>query len=159
MLSIEQAITLAAEAHAGQTDKAGAPYILHLLRVMQAQNSKEAMMVGVLHDLVEDTGYTLDDLREKGCPSEVIAALRHVTKKDEESYAEFIKRIGRHPIARQVKVADLKDNMDMTRFESVTAKDTARLRKYHQAYQQLTTKYKPRSVREGFSSEQDPSRE
>ena len=144
MLSLERAITLAAEAHAGQTDKAGAPYILHLLRVMQAQNSKEAMMVGVLHDLVEDTGYTLDDLREQGYPSEVIAALRHVTKKDEESYTEFIKRIGRHPIARQVKVADLKDNMDMTRFESVTAKDTERLRKYHQAHQQLTTKYKPR---------------
>jgi (p)ppGpp synthase/HD superfamily hydrolase len=159
MLSLEQAITLAAEAHAGQTDKAGVPYILHLLRVMQAQNSKEAMMVGVLHDLVEDTGYILDDLREQGCPSEVIAALRHVTRKDKESYAEFIERIGRHPIARQVKLADLKDNMDVTRLESVTEKDTERLRKYHQAYQQLITEGKLLSVREDFPSEQDHSRE
>ncbi len=138
MPTLEDAIALAAEAHVGQTDKAGAPYILHLLRVMQAQQSTEARMAGVLHDLVEDTGYTFEDLEEMGYPSEVIEALRHVTKRDGESYADFAKRAGRHPVARQVKTADLEDNMDVTRLDSVGAEDAERLDKYLWAHRHLT---------------------
>jgi Guanosine polyphosphate pyrophosphohydrolases/synthetases len=103
MPTLEDAIAPATEAHAGQTDKAGEPYILHLLRVMQAQTTEEAMMAGVLHDLVEDTGSGFDDLRERGYPGEVIEALRHVTKRDGESYGEFAGRAGQHPIAQEVK--------------------------------------------------------
>ena len=126
MPTLEDAIALAAEAHSGQTDKAGAPYILHLLRVMQAQKSTEARMAGVLHDLVEDTGYTFEDLEEMGYPDEVIEALRHVTKRDGEPYADFAERAGRHPIARRVKTADLEDNMDVTRLDSVGEEDIRR---------------------------------
>lgn len=138
MPTLEDAIALAAKAHAGQTDKAGAPYILHLLRVMQAQQSTEARMAGVLHDLVEDTDYTFEDLEEMGYPDEVIEALRHVTKRDGESYADFVKRAGRHPIAQQVKTADLEDNMDVTRLDSVGEEDAERLDKYLRAHRRLT---------------------
>ncbi|MCS4181634.1 (p)ppGpp synthase/HD superfamily hydrolase [Salinibacter ruber] len=140
MPTLEDAIALAAEAHAGQTDKAGAPYILHLLRVMQAQQSTEARMAGVLHDLVEDTEHTFGDLEEMGYPDEVIEALRHVTKRDGESYADFAKRAGRHPVARQVKTADLEDNMDVTRLDSVGAEDAERLDKYLRAHRYLGEK-------------------
>jgi (p)ppGpp synthase/HD superfamily hydrolase len=142
MSKLEDAIALAAKAHAGQTDKAGAPYILHLLRVMQAQESTEARMAGVLHDLVEDTDYTFEDLEEMGYPDEVIEALRHVTKRDGESYADFAKRAGRHPVARQVKTADLEDKMDVTRLDSVGEEDAERLQKYRHAYQLLTSSEK-----------------
>jgi (p)ppGpp synthase/HD superfamily hydrolase len=138
MPTLEDAIVLATEAHADQTDKAGAPYVLHLLRVMQAQTTEEAMMAGVLHDLVEDTNFSFDDLRERGYSGEVIEALRHVTKGDGESYQEFAERASRHPIARQVKIADLEDNMDVTRLETVTEKDAERLAKYRRAYRHLT---------------------
>ena len=115
MPTLEDAIALAAEAHAGQTDKAGAPYILHLLRVMQAQQSTEARMAGVLHDLVEDTDYTFEDLEEMRCP-----------------------------IARRVKIADLKDNvdleenMDATRLGSVGEEDIGRPGRCLRAHRQLT---------------------
>jgi len=137
MPTLADAIALAAEAHAGQTDKAGAPYVLHLLRVMQAQDTKEAMMAGVLHDLVEDTKFDFDDLRGRGYPDEVIEALRHVTKRADEPYEEFAHRAGQHPIARQVKIADLEDNMDVTRLDSVTEKDAQRLAKYRRAHKKL----------------------
>ncbi|MCS3715470.1 hypothetical protein GGP64_003324 [Salinibacter ruber] len=138
MPTLGDAIALAAEAHAGQTDKAGAPYVLHLLRVMQAQESTEARMAGVLHDLVEDTDYTFEDLEEMGYPSEVIEALRHVTKRNGESYADFAKRAGQHRVARQVKTADLEDNMDVTRLDSVGEEDAERLDKYLRAHRHLT---------------------
>lgn len=138
MPTLEDAIILATRAHAGQTDKAGSPYILHLLRVMQEQSTREAQMAGVLHDLVEDTAHTFEDLRERGYPEEVIEALRHVTKRDGESYGEFAERAGQHPIARQVKIADLEDNMDVTRLRSVTEEDAERLAKYHRAHRRLT---------------------
>jgi (p)ppGpp synthase/HD superfamily hydrolase len=137
--TLEDAIALAAKAHAGQTDKAGAPYVLHLLRVMQAQSSTEARMAGVLHDLVEDTGYTSGDLEERDYPSEVIEALRRVTKRDEESYQEFADRAGRHSVARNVKIADLEDNRDVTRLDHLTEEDAERLAKYRRAHRRLTS--------------------
>jgi (p)ppGpp synthase/HD superfamily hydrolase len=138
MPTLEDAIALAAQAHAGQTDKAGAPYILHLLRVMQAQSSPAARMAGVLHDLVEDTPHSFADLEAAGYPDAVVVALRHVTKREGESYADFAARAGQHPIARQVKIADLEDNMDVTRLATVTAEDAERLAKYRRAHRSLT---------------------
>jgi len=137
MPTLEDAISLAAEAHAGQTDKAGAPYVLHLLRVMQAQTTKEAMVAGVLHDLVEDTDFSFDDLRERGYPDGVIEALRHVTKQDGERYQEFVERAGQHPVARQIKIADLEDNMDVTRLDEISEEDANRLAKYRRAHRHL----------------------
>jgi len=112
--------------------------MLHLLRVMQTQSSTEARMAGVLHDLVGDTDYTLDDLNEVGHSSEVIEALRHVTRREGESHQEFAERAGEHPIARQIKIADLEDNMDVTRLDTVTEEDAERLAKYKRAHRKLT---------------------
>ncbi|WP_119841755.1 HD domain-containing protein [Salinibacter ruber] len=137
MPTLEDAISLAAEAHAGQTDKAGEPYVLHLLRVMQSQDTKEAMMAGVLHDLIEDTELDFDDLRERGYPNEVIEALRHLTKRADESYQEFVDRASQHPISRWVKISDLEDNMDVTRLDSITEADARRLKKYRRSHKKL----------------------
>ncbi|MCS3629018.1 hypothetical protein GGP53_002897 [Salinibacter ruber] len=159
MPTLEDAIALAAEAHAGQTDKAGAPYILHLLRAMQAQESTEARMAAVLHDLVEDTEHTFEDLGEMGYPSEVIEALRHVTKRDGEPYADFAERAGQHPIARRVKIADLEDNMDVTRLDSVGEEDADRLNKYLRAHRRLTDGEMPTRSHENTASSEDQRRE
>lgn len=133
MSTLERAIAIAAQAHAGQTDKAGAPYILHPLRVMLMLDTTEAQIVGVLHDVIEDTPITYDDLRAEGFSEAILAALECVTKRDGEEYTTFVGRAAQNPIARQVKLADLQDNSDLSRIPSPTAKDYARLEKYRQA--------------------------
>ena len=138
MADIEEAIRIAVEAHRGQKDRAGAPYILHPLRMMFRMQTDAERMVAVLHDVVEDTDWTLDDLRGRGFAEEVVAAVDHLTRRDDESYEEFVERAGRHPIARRVKIADLEDNMDIRRTGEVTEKDTERLTKYHRAWRRLT---------------------
>ena len=137
MPTLEAAIALAATAHEGQTDKAGAPYIFHLLRVMQAQDTRPARIAGVLHDLVEDTPYTFEDLRDRGYSETVIRALESVTKQEGEDYAAFAMRAGQNPIGRTVKLADLEDNMDTSRLPEMTEADAMRLKKYHAAWQTL----------------------
>jgi len=138
MATLEKAIRIAAQAHQGQTDKAGAPYILHLLRVMLRMSSETEMMAAVLHDVVEDTNWTLDDLRKEGFPEEVLQTVHCLTRKDRESYEEFIERVKGNPIARRVKRADLEDNMDIRRNSNVTEEDIVRLKKYHRAWVKLT---------------------
>jgi (p)ppGpp synthase/HD superfamily hydrolase len=136
MPSVERAIAIAAEAHAGQVDKAGAPYILHPLRVMLAQTSAEARMAAVLHDVVEDCpGWTLDRLRGEGFSDLVLEAIAAVTKRPEErdDYEAFIRRAARHPIGRLVKRADLRDNLDLSRIAEPSAKDLKRADKYRRA--------------------------
>ncbi len=137
--TIEDAIQIAAEAHKGQTDKAGAPYILHPLRMMMRLKSEAEMMTAILHDVVEDSDdWTIERLRERGFSDEVLEAVECVTNHEGESYEAFIERAGKKPIARQVKIADLEDNMDVRRIKNVTAKDTERLAKYRRAWQTLT---------------------
>jgi (p)ppGpp synthase/HD superfamily hydrolase len=136
--TIEDAITIAAQAHKGQKDKAGSPYLLHPLRMMLQMNSDAAMMAAVLHDVVEDTDWTLARLREAGFPGEVLEAVDCLTHRDGESYQEFVERVRTNPIARQVKVADLEDNMNIRRMNQLGAKDLERLEKYHQAWRVLT---------------------
>lgn len=117
--TIEDAILIAAEAHKGEKDKAGAAYILHPLRMMMKMNTEAEMMTAILHDVVEDSDWTIEDLREKGFPEEVLEAVERVTNREGESYEQFIERAGKNPIARQVKIADLEDNMNIKRIGEV----------------------------------------
>ena len=134
---LEKAIQIAIEAHQGQTDRAGASYILHLIRVMNAGQTKNEKICGILHDLVEDTPWTFEALRKEGFSEEVISALVCVTKQPNEPYTQFIERIKKNSLAVKVKLNDLKDNMDITRLTFITEKDTQRLNKYLKAYHSL----------------------
>ncbi|MDM8532108.1 hypothetical protein QUF63_13130 [Anaerolineales bacterium HSG25] len=132
---LEKAIALAVEKHQGQTDKQGQPYILHPLRVMFQLHGETAQIVGVLHDVVEDTDVTFDDLRSMGFSEVVIAGLDGVTRRDDETYEEFVARSSADDIAKQVKLADLTDNMDIRRLPNpLSEKDLARLQRYRQAW-------------------------
>jgi hypothetical protein len=136
--TIADAIRIAVDAHAGAVDKAGAPYILHPLRVMFAQRDDDARMAGVLHDVVEDTSVTFEDLETAGMPPAVLDALRLLTH-DGTPYEEYVQRLKSNPIARAVKLADLEDNMDIRRLAEVTERDARRLAKYRRAWRTLTT--------------------
>ncbi|MBM3795263.1 MAG: HD domain-containing protein [Acidobacteria bacterium] len=131
MATLEDAIARAALAHKGQLDESGAPYILHPLRVTLRLSAGEERIVGVLHDVVEDTGWTLAGLREAGFSESIVEAVDAMTRRDGESYEDFVARAGRNPIARNVKLADLDDNSDASRLPSpLTANDRTRLEKY-----------------------------
>jgi (p)ppGpp synthase/HD superfamily hydrolase len=137
MATLGRAIAIAAQAHQEQRDKAGAPYILHPLRMIAQLHGEAERIVAVLHDLIEDTDWTLDQLRAEGFNDEVLAAIDCLTKRDDESYEAFIERASHNELARKVKLADLEDNMDLRRIAEVTDRDLERLRKYHQARQVL----------------------
>ena len=135
---LAKAITIALEAHKEATDKTGMPYAGHIMRVMQAGRTYDEKIVGVLHDLVEDTHWTFDMLLEEGFPPHIVDALRCVTKlHDDEPYEQFIERVKTNPLAVAVKINDLTDNMDIRRLPELTDKDVQRLRKYLQAYRLL----------------------
>lgn len=135
---LERAIILATEAHRGQRDKAGRPYILHPLRLMFRQKSPEAMIIAVLHDVVEDTALTFADLEQAGFPASVITALTLLTHDKELPYMEYIAGIAKNSLAILVKLADLQDNMDISRIPQPTSKDYSRLEKYSKAFQYLS---------------------
>ena len=133
MTMLNQAIALAALAHEGQIDKSGAPYILHPLRVMLRCQGETAQICAVLHDVIEDTSWTLEALRKKGYSETVLATLAHLTRRTEESYEQFIDRLLADPLACQVKQADLADNQDLSRLAEITEADWQRLRRYKAA--------------------------
>jgi hypothetical protein len=134
MSTIERAIAIAAEAHAGQVDKAGAPYVLHPLRMMLRVKSNDERIVAVLHDVCEDCpGWDFDRLRREGFSKQVIIALQSVTKRDGEDYEAFVRRAAGNPIGRAVKLADLEDNCDLTRIAAPSERDFARIEKYRRA--------------------------
>ncbi len=139
MGDLNRAVEIATRAHEGQTDKVGRPYIGHPLRVMAMGETEEERIVGVLHDVVEDTPWTLEQLAAEGFSAEIVEALRCVTKiSDDEPYDDFIARIKPNPLAVRVKLNDLTDNMDIRRLPALTERDVERLRKYLRAYRQLT---------------------
>ena len=139
MSTLERAIEIAAEAHKGQVDKAGNEYIGHPLRVMEMGKTLEEKIVGVLHDVVEDTDWTFERLEAEGFAPKVIAALRCVTKTSEnENYDDFIERVKKNALATAVKINDLTDNMDIRRLPYLSDKDVKRLKKYLKAYKRLT---------------------
>jgi len=153
-MNLEKAIKIAVEAHTGQVDKGGNPYILHPLRVMLSLNTEEERIVGVLHDVVEDCeGWTWQRLKGEGFSTEIIEALQSVSKTPEEEneyrrlsegekldhYLEFVSRAKTNKIGREVKLSDIKDNLDITRIKDFTEKDMARLQRYLFAMQELKT--------------------
>jgi (p)ppGpp synthase/HD superfamily hydrolase len=137
---LERAIALALDAHHGQTDRYGRPYILHPLHVMLQMDSESEMMAAVLHDVLEDTPLTLEALRDEGFPPDVLEAVRLLTHDAEKmSYQEYVRRLRPNPIAIKVKLADLRHNMDILRMDHVEEGDAARLEKYRRAWETLTT--------------------
>ncbi|SOD03788.1 HD domain-containing protein [bacterium JGI 053] len=138
MADLEEAIRIAAEAHRGQQDRAGAPYVLHPLRMMLRMRSDAERMAAVLHDVVEDTAWTLDDLRARGFPAEVLDAVDALTRRPGEAYDACVERAAAHPVARRVKLADLEDNLDLRRLDAVTADDLERIGRYLRALRRLS---------------------
>jgi (p)ppGpp synthase/HD superfamily hydrolase len=138
MPTIEDAIVFATEAHRGQVDRAGNPYILHPLRLMCNVNSDTERFIALLHDVIEDTDYTVDDLRQRGYSEEIVEAVDCLTRRNDETYEEFIQRIKPNPLARRVKLADLRDNMDIRRLGLLQDKDLERLQRYQNAWFELT---------------------
>ena len=142
MSSLNRAIEIATKAHEGATDKYGSPYINHVTRVMIMGQTDNEKIVGVLHDVIEDTHWTFGDLEKEGFSKEVIDALKCVTKiSEDEDYAEFITRVKINPLAVKVKLNDLTDNLDIKRMPEVLESDIKRLNKYLRAYNELRTYY------------------
>lgn len=138
---LELAYEIAETAHKKQTDKSGAPYFGHVERVSNMGQTLDEKVVGMLHDLIEDTDWTFELLAAKGFAPQIIQALRLVTKlSEDEPYDDFIERIATNPLAIAVKLNDLRDNMDITRLEEFTDKDVKRTRKYLKAYHYLIKK-------------------
>ena len=138
MATLEQAIELAVKHHKGQYDKAGKPYILHPLRLMMSVDTDDEKIVAVMHDLVEDTHITIAYLRTAGFSEKVLSALDCVTNRDNEDYESFIERIAQNPLATKVKLADLEDNMDLSRISEPSKKDYKRIEKYKRAKTRLS---------------------
>jgi (p)ppGpp synthase/HD superfamily hydrolase len=138
-MTLAVAIAIAADAFRDTTDKAGEPYILHCLRVMNGLHTrdKELQSVAVLHDVIEDTGITIADLRTMGFSNRVVDAVTLLTHDKETSYEDYILRIAENEDARLVKLSDLRDNSDITRLKGISQKDMERMEKYHWAYTYL----------------------
>ncbi len=159
MGTLERAIEIAVEAHSGQLDKSGCEYIGHPLRVMAAGNTIEEKIVGVLHDVVEDSEWTFEMLVAEGFSAEIVEALRCLTRLSEtEPYDKFIARVKSNPLAVAVKLNDLTDNMDIRRLPYISDKDVKRLKRYLKAYKQLTCTptYSVYACRQEFPNAYDP---
>lgn len=134
MILLSTAIIMATKAHDGQVnDKCGEQYILHPLRVMEKMKDDISRIVAVLHDIIEDTNITKEDLAEAGFSQEVIEAVICLTRRKNEDYFSFIRRCKQNNIARFVKLADIEDNMDLRRLSNPTEKDYERNSKYKKA--------------------------
>ena len=139
---LEKAIEIAVEAHRGQIDKAGKEYILHPMRVMLRGRNDTEMIVGILHDVVEDTPITIGMLRLEGFSEDILTAIECVTKRRGESYGTFIDRVLTNPLATQVKLYDMEDNMNRDRIPYPTPKDEARFRKYEKYHKVILQQLK-----------------
>ena len=130
---LETALKVAVEAHYGQRDKGGRPYIFHPLRVAAGCSGK-AQVAALLHDTVEDTSVTFEQLAGLGIDGEILAAVRLLTHDKSVPYLDYVRKVKENPIAREVKLSDLRDNMDLKRLKSLTDEDIRRIEKYHEAY-------------------------
>ena len=137
---LEKAIEIAVEAHRGQIDKAGKIYLLHPMRVMLRGKNETEMIVGILHDTIEDTPVSLDMLRLEGFSEEVLEAIACITKEPEEDYGHFIDRVLTNPLATQVKLYDIEDNLNRERIPYPTPKDEDRFHKYEKYHKVLLKK-------------------
>lgn len=136
-LLLQLAIAIAAKAHEGQVDKAGNPYLDHPLFVMENVNSLEQKIVAVLHDAVEDSELTLEQLRSEGFPEFLVSAIEAITKIEGEAYATYLERVIANPIALPVKIADVTHNLDLGRIAHPTEADFQRIAKYKKVLSQL----------------------
>jgi len=132
------AINLATEKHREQTDKGGNPYIHHLTAVANALDNTENKIVAYLHDICEDTDMTLDELRNMGFTERIVNSVDVITKRKGQSYDEYLKDVRKDSNAWHVKIADLKNNMDITRINDPEEEDFARIEKYKKALEFLT---------------------
>lgn len=131
---LDNALEIAKIAHKGQTDKGGNDYFTsHIMAVVNAVDGETEKIVAALHDVIEDTDLTLDDLRYEGFGDEVIEAVEVLTHPKGEPYMDYIKRVGQNPIARKVKIADIQNNMDLSRIPDPTEADHKRVEKYWEA--------------------------
>ena len=133
------ALKIAIKAHEGQKDKSGREYIMHPIRVAERCVSAKAKIVALLHDTIEDTEVTPDFLRSQGFPEEIMEGILSVTKQEGETYEDFVCRAAKNPLGKDVKQADLEDNMDISRLKEISDEDAERLRKYLSAWQYLTS--------------------
>jgi (p)ppGpp synthase/HD superfamily hydrolase len=119
--TLEDAIVLATNAHKGQKDRNDEPYVMHPIRVMAQLWGHDERMVAVLHDVIEDTDVTLDDLRKAGYPDRIVEAVDAISRRKDagESFSQYIQRVKRNPLATRVKIADLKDNSNLDRLPKV----------------------------------------
>lgn len=143
MSTLEKAIALAATQHAGQLDKGGQPYILHPLRLMLQFSNSTLQIIAVLHDILEDTATTTEDLEALGFSAKIIQAIQALTKQTGESRLEAAKRTALNPLATQVKYVDVLDNMNLTRINNPTPRDFARLEEYKVVLEILKQAKKP----------------
>lgn len=126
----KKALKLCFEAHKEQSDKSGIPYVFHPFHLAEQMQDEESTIVALLHDVIEDTEYTLEDLRKMGFGDSVLAAIDLMTHEDGVPYMDYVEKIKTDPIARTVKLADLRHNSDMTRLDVVTPRDQERAEKY-----------------------------
>jgi len=134
---LASAIALAAEAHVEQFDFSGTPYILHCMRVAMKLPNAVLKTIGILHDVVEDTKISLEDLEELGFDGRVLDAVDALTRRDKETYEDYIERVIKNRDATFVKLADLEDNMDVTRLPYFGKYESKRLAKYLRTYAKL----------------------
>ena len=124
------AYNIASKAHKGQKDKGGEDYFKHPLAVSNKLSGKKEKIVALLHDVIEDTDVTVNDLKEAGFSDEVVLAVSAITKKAGEDYEEYLNRVKQNPIALRVKIADMEHNSDISRIKNPKEKDLKRLEKY-----------------------------
>lgn len=129
----KKAMKLCFDAHKDQTDKGGMPYVFHPFHVAEQMHTEETVAVALLHDVVEDTDYTIDDLHAMGFPEPVMEALTLMTHKDGVPYMEYVAAIKGNPIAAAVKLEDLRHNSDLSRLDAVDDKALRRVEKYKKA--------------------------
>ena len=130
---LELALSIATEAHRGQFDKAGIDYIEHPIYVASQVDTEEEKAVALLHDVIEDSPVSAEELLQAGLPETVVTAVQVLTKKKEQDYQTYLETVKKNPLARVVKLADLKHNSDLSRLSSITEKDRERLKKYKKA--------------------------
>ena len=137
---IEKSLEIALKAYAGQKDKAGKTYILHPLRIMAKMQTEYEMSAALLHDVIEDSDYSAEDLLAHGIPSDVVIAVELLSKVKGESYDQFVDRVLQNPLATKIKIADIEDNINVLRLKSIRDNDLERIAKYHKAWLKLMAK-------------------
>lgn len=139
----KKAMKLCFEAHKEQVDKSGLPYVFHPFHVAEQMQDEVTTTVALLHDLVEDTDYSIQDLIDMGFPQAVTDALSLLTHDKSVGYFDYVSSIKSNPVARAVKIADLKHNSDLSRLDSISEEDLIRAEKYRRSLNDLLESEKP----------------